>query len=100
MSSSDAVQASVRKHAEKLEQFCDHIMSCRVTLDAKADEQHARRLFSVHVDLRLPGDEIALSRDQRHEDLYVAIRDAFDAVQRQLEGHLRRARRPRVANGA
>jgi len=33
---------------------------------------------------RAPGDNPA------HEDVYVAIRDAFDAMRRQLEGHTRR----------
>jgi cold shock CspA family protein len=40
----------------------------------------------------VPGSEIVVNRDQ-HEDVYVALRDAFDAARRQLEDYGRRLRR-------
>ena len=48
--------------------------------------------FNVRVDIGVPGSEIVVNRDQ-HEDVYVALRDAFDAARRQLEDHGRRLRR-------
>src|SRR4030067_658036 len=39
----------------------------------------------------VPGSELVVKREP-HEDLYVAIRDAFDAARRQLEEHVRRQR--------
>jgi len=54
-------------------------------------------LFHVRVDLKVPGREIVVGRDpaanRGHEDIYVAIRDAFDAAQRLLEDHARQVRR-------
>jgi ribosome-associated translation inhibitor RaiA len=38
----------------------------------------------VRVDLRVPGREIVASREH-HEDVYVALRDAFESAHRQLE---------------
>jgi hypothetical protein len=42
----------------------------------------------VRIDLTVPGAELVVSRDPEldhgHEDVYVAIRDAFDAARRQL----------------
>jgi ribosomal subunit interface protein len=92
MPRSDAVEAEIRRRAEKLEEFCDRIMSCRVTVETPAAHKHQGKLFSVHVDLKVPGEEIASTRRHEHEDVYVAIRDAFDAVRRRLEDFVRRSR--------
>ncbi len=92
MPRSDAVEAEIRRRAEKLEEFCDRIMSCRVTVETPAAHKHQGKLFSVHVDVKVPGEEIASTRRHEHEDVYVAIRDAFDAVRRRLEDYVRRSR--------
>ena len=53
----------------------------------------------VRIDLTVPGEEIVIGRepghDHAHEDVYVAIRDAFDAAKRQLQDHARRGARRR-----
>lgn len=91
---SDAVEANIRKHAERLERFCDQIISCRVTIDAPHKHHHQGNMYHVTVDVRTPGDESVASRGpaqhHAHEDVYVAIRDAFDAVQRQLQDRQRK----------
>jgi len=92
MPRSDAVEAEIRRRAEKLEEFCDRIMSCRVTVETLAAHKHQGKLFAVHVDVKVPGEEIASTRRHEHEDVYVAVRDAFDAVRRRLEDYARRSR--------
>lgn len=82
--SSDALEAHIRQKAEKLEEFHSRIISCRVTVEELGKHQHQGRQFRVRIDLRVPGKEIVANRDH-HEDVYVALRDAFDAVKRQLE---------------
>lgn len=89
---SEAVQTDIRKHVDKLELICDQIISCRVTVEAPARHKHQGRLYSAHVDVKVPGDEIASTRHHEDEDVYVAIRDAFDAVKRRLEDFVRRQR--------
>jgi cold shock CspA family protein len=54
-------------------------------------KQHQGKLFAVHVDITVPGKELVVNRVE-HEDLYVAVRDAFDAAKRQLEEHARKRR--------
>jgi cold shock CspA family protein len=54
--------------------------------------KHQGNLFNVRIDIGVPGNEIVVDRDQ-HEDVYVALRDAFDAAKRQLEDYSRRLRR-------
>lgn len=92
MPRSEAVEADIRRRAEKLDGFCDHIMSCRVTVEAPAKHKHQGKLYAAHVDLKVPGQEIFSSRHQEHEDVYVAIRDAFDVVRRRLEEYMRMQR--------
>jgi len=89
---SDAIEAEVRKRATKLEQFCDHITSCRVTVETVGKHQHQGRRYNVHVDLTVPGGEMVIAHNHSDEDVYVAIRDALDAAKRRLEDLVRRQR--------
>lgn len=94
MTSSEAVAARIRERAEEIERFCDRITSCRVVVEAPHRHQHQGRIYHVRVDITVPGEEVVVKRDpsahHAHEDVYVAIRDAFDAARRQLEDHVRR----------
>lgn len=80
---SDALGDDIRKQAARLDRFCDDIVSCRVSLGVAAAHRQQGKLYEVHVALRVPGDELV--SHQANEDAYVAIRDAFDAAQRQIE---------------
>src|SRR6516162_503923 len=96
MDSSDAVAKCIRERAEELERFFDRIMSCRVVLECRHPRRQQGNLFRVRVDLKVPGREIVVGRDpaahHAHEDVYVAIRDAFDTTRRLLEDYVREAR--------
>jgi len=96
MERSDFIESDIREKAAKLEQFAEHITSCRVIIEAPHQHHHKGNLFGVKIDITLPGKEIIADRhpDQHHahEDAYVAIRDAFDAARRQLEDYVRRRR--------
>jgi len=89
MESSAAIEAAVHDRADKLNQFYEHIMSCRAVIELHHRHHHQGNLYHVRVDLKVPDTEIVASREpaehHAHEDVYVAIRDAFDAVRRQLE---------------
>ena len=97
MEPSEALAADISEKAEKLDQFCDQIMSCRVVVDAPHQHHHQGQLYSISVDITVPGGEIVASRSadehHAHEDPYVASRDAFDAVKRRLEDYVRRQKR-------
>jgi ribosomal subunit interface protein len=91
MQHSDALEAHIRDRVGKLAEFHPRITSCRVTVEESARHHHKGRLFQVRVDVRVPQHEIVATRDQR-EDVYVALRDAFDATRRQLEDVAREQR--------
>lgn len=86
-----AIEQAVRSKADKLDQFYDHIMGCRVLLETPHRHHHKGSAYNVRILLTVPGDELIVKREP-HEDLYVAIRDAFDAAQRQLKEYSRRRR--------
>ena len=91
MEPSDALEASAREHAHKLESFASNIMACRVSIDLEQKHKHQGCPFGVRIDLTLPGHELVVNRVQ-HEDVYVALRDAFDNMKRQLEDVVRKSR--------
>lgn len=89
MKPSEAVEAAVKKRAEKLERLYPSVQRCRVVVSAPSPKKQHGGIFHTRIDLRLPGQEIVVNRssDQHHAhtDVYVSIRDAFDKAQRQLE---------------
>jgi ribosomal subunit interface protein len=93
MDRSPAIEEAVRERAAKLEQFANQIVSCRVTIEAPHKHKHQGKLYRVAVDVRVPGGEVTASRDpaqhHAHEDVFVALRDAFKAVRRQLQDYVR-----------
>ena len=96
MDPSPAIERRIREAATKLDQFHDHIMSCKVVVESPHRHHHKGNLYHLHIDLKTPGKEMSVTHEHHgkhaHEDVYVAIRDAFDAMKRQLEDHARRHR--------
>ena len=80
----DAIRADIEAKAEKLDKYYDRIMRCRVVLESPKRHQHEGKLYNVHIYLTVPGSELMVKRDL-DKDLYVAIRDAFQAARRKLE---------------
>jgi len=91
VSLSKAAEATIREKAAKLELFCDRITSCRVVVEAPHRRHHQGVLYNVRIDMAVPGGELVVTRES-HEDVYVAIRDAFDAARRQLQYYAGRQR--------
>jgi ribosomal subunit interface protein len=96
MEPSAAVEERVRERAALLGRFAQPITHCHVVVDAPPRHQHQGGLFHVTVEVTLPGAHLVVNRRplerHAHADVYVAVRDAFDAVRRQLEDHRRRQR--------
>ena len=93
---SNAIESRVREKVEKLARFCDRIIGCEVVIEAPHAHHHKGRLHHIRISLHLPGSQITVNREHHdnhsHEDLFVALRDSFNAVQRKLEDQVRRQR--------
>ncbi len=91
MPHSKAVETKIREKAAKLDKYYGRIMSCRVVVEESQRRQHQGKLFSIHIDITVPGKELAMTREE-NEDIYIAVRDAFNTAVRRLEEHARRKR--------
>lgn len=88
MPRSEALEARIREKAAKLESFHPRITSCRVTVEERHRHKQQGKQFNVRLDLRVPEHEIVVNRDH-DADVFIALRDAFDAAARRLEDALR-----------
>lgn len=92
MEPSEAVAARIGERAARLDHLDSRLIGCRVIFEQLHRSHHQGNLFHVRVDLTLPGFELVVGKDHgnhAHEDAYVAIRDAFDSLERRLREHQR-----------
>lgn len=93
---SPAIERKVRERLERLDRRYQRIMGCSVMIESHHRHHNKGNLYHVRIALTVPGSELVVSRnpndDHSHEDAYVVVRDAFDAMERQLEDFARRQR--------
>jgi cold shock CspA family protein/ribosome-associated translation inhibitor RaiA len=86
------MEEAIRERAALLERFHDRITACNVVIEARHRHRQGN-IYHVRIELIVPDREIVVRRDppehQAHEDVHVAIRDAFEAAQRRLQDHMR-----------
>jgi cold shock CspA family protein/ribosome-associated translation inhibitor RaiA len=86
---SDGVEARIHERAEKLDRIYNQIMTGRVVVDLPQQRHRKGKIFLVRIDLTVPGRELVVGRgpllNHAHEDVYVAVEDAFDAMERILK---------------
>lgn len=88
---SAAIESHIEKKIEKLDHLYDRIMTCRVILKLAQKSQHQGKMYNVHIDIIVPGEELVVNRI-KNEDVYVAIRDSFAAAKRKLQDYSKRQR--------
>jgi ribosomal subunit interface protein len=99
---SDAIEQNIREKASKLSSTFDDITSIRAVVAMPHNHSNKGRLAHVSLEVGLPGETIAITHDHHdnpeHENMYVAVRDAFEKAQRKvLKIHKRRADKSRRA---
>lgn len=86
---STALIDNVNKRIEKLQRYSSDILGGRVVLDSPHNNHHKGKVFSVTLEIHAAGKEVVVKQGQHdksaHEDIYVAVRDAFNAAERQLK---------------
>lgn len=95
---SETVENRIWAEATQLDEFCDRIMSCRVVVDVPHRHHLTGNVYQVRIDIKVPGEEIAVTHEPAEHDPYyenvdVAIRDAFNSAARRLEDYVRRQRK-------
>jgi ribosomal subunit interface protein len=92
MPRSEAVEAKIQARADRLARFSDEIQKFEVWLESPHGHHRKGRLYGIRIRLTVPGQEITIELQPETDDVYVAIREAFDAARRKLEDYERRRR--------
>lgn len=86
--SSPALEAKIRERFGHLERRCPELTGCRVTVERDSRNHVKGNLFRIGLLLHRPGHDIVASRGgpkaHGHKDVYAALREAFDAAERQI----------------
>ena len=81
-------QERIREHISKLNQHFGEINSCHVVVEMHHRHHQHGNHFHVLVDVNVPGHELLIynqpDKNKLYSDVYVSIRDAFDAMDRKL----------------
>lgn len=99
MDASEALTADIHARVADLDRLMP-LHSCRVVVDAPHRHHTQGRIYRVMIHAAVPGRELVVDKpgegNRSHEDPFVAVRDAFSAVRRQLQD-VRRERQQRTA---
>lgn len=87
---SPALSARIRELSERLETHHSEIIHCRVSVSQEAASSRKGRLHTVLVRVRIRGRDLVASR--QGEDVYLVLREAFDAIRRELDDVVAEAR--------
>jgi ribosomal subunit interface protein len=88
----DAIKAEITEKAEKLNKYYERIMRCSVVIESPKRHQHEGKLYSINIYLTVPGGGELVVKRESNKDLYIAIRDSFQAARRKLEDFARQQR--------
>lgn len=96
MDVSPALRDAIEDDFHKLIHFAPDIISARAIVSRDESRHHQGNRFRVALRVTIPGAELHSGHttrlDQSHEDPFVAARDSFRAMRRQLEDRERKRR--------
>ena len=86
---SPAVEERARELLERLYRFNDRISACTLSVHGRPGGQLKGAPFTVKIELTVPGAQIHADSHHGtgvdHDDVYLALRDAFENAKRQLQ---------------
>lgn len=107
---SDAVEARINEKFARLHGHFDRFTHARVVISSPNRTESRAKMFNVTIDLGMPGQQpIVIDNEADNADVFIALRDAFNAAQRRLDaisGRIanpakrERSRRKPAPNGA
>jgi ribosomal subunit interface protein len=85
------LESELRRRAEKLERHFNRITSCRIAVEQHTANHHQEGgPYRVRLDITVPGSELVATKEA--DDLFGAVRAAFDAAERQVEAYSQKLR--------
>ena len=79
----EAIKTHIEKKAKSLTKFFNKIISFKIVVEQPKRHLHDGKLYSVSIDISVPHQEIVVNH-VLNKDVYIAIRDAFNAAKRQV----------------
>jgi ribosome-associated translation inhibitor RaiA len=90
---SDAIEQRVREKVAKLARHFERMTSCRVGIEVPQRKALRPKVYQIKIEIGVPRrrpvvvtHERVGSNDNRAEELGLAIRDAFEAAMRKVDG--------------
>lgn len=80
---SPQVEDYIQDKIKKLEQFSSDIVSCQIVLSKDTHHHKGPENYDAHIKLAIPKKEL-VSTQNKTDNLYKSIDDAFDRIRRQL----------------
>lgn len=80
---SPQVEEYIQEKIKKLEKFSSQIVSCQIVLSKDKHHQKGPEHYDAHIKLSIPKKEL-VSTQNKTDNLYKSIDDAFDRIRRQL----------------
>lgn len=88
---STSMETAIRERVARLDRLYPRLTRCQVAVEAPHRQHRKGNQFEVHIDLWVPSGHLAVTREPHrmneryaNPDVYTAMRDAFDAAERQL----------------
>jgi|SRR6185437_6822795 len=85
------IEALIREHVRRLEKLYPHLVGCRVSIEMLHKQHRNGNVSEVHIAIRVPGRELAISREphktkQRRAapNMHTSVKDAFRAAEKRL----------------
>ena len=84
-----ALERYINERARQLARQCERIQACHVAIEALRRRGQTGAPFAVRLNIMLQGIEVAVNREHAG-DVYIAVREAFEAASFQVSDHMRR----------
>lgn len=86
---SESLKRLILDEAEGLERYFERIISCHVVVEVPHQHHHKGNHYRIQIELNVPGKTLlATKNSSQHfsdEDCYLAIRESFHEIRRQLQ---------------
>ena len=88
---SEAIEQRVREKVSKLAKHFERMTRCRVVLEAPNRNPQKPKVYQIKIEMAVPGQRPIVVSHERvgshaSEELGLAIRDAFEAALRKIDG--------------
>ncbi|MCA0402247.1 MAG: HPF/RaiA family ribosome-associated protein [Proteobacteria bacterium] len=85
ISSTPTINYHIDRYLNKLQKDFNKINKCKVVVDLAKNNTHKDRLYTVCIDITIPGKELVSKKQD--PNLFIAIRNSFLALEQLLAKH-------------